>query len=164
MQQNIDELFRTGLQSLNLGNPKEALKIFSKVLELEPNHKEALVKIGNVLGKLGKYQQAIPYYDKALQINEDDLLALVNKGLALHYLKKYSQAIEQYDKALCQRPDSTTILYNKASSLIQINRIEEGLEILKEVIKVDFSYKTKAKHDIDFQHVKHLNEFKKIIL
>lgn len=164
MQQNIDELFDSALQSLNLGNPKEALKKFSKVLELEPNHQKALVKIGNVLGKLGKYQQAIPYYDKALQNDAGDLLALINKGLALHYLEKYSQAIEQYDTALLQRPDSTTILYNKASSLIRINRIDEGLEILKEIIKIDFSYKTKAKHDIDFQKIKHLNEFKKIIL
>ena len=164
MQQNIDELFNSGVQSLNLGNPKEAMKIFSKVLELEPNHQKALVKIGNVLGKLGKYQQAISYYDKALLNDECDLLALINKGLALHYLDKYSQAIEQYNKALVQRPNSTTILYNKASSLIRMNRIEEGLEILKEIIKVDFSFKSKAKHDIDFQHIKHLSEFKKIII
>ena len=164
MQQSTNELFDLGQRALNLGNPKEALGIFTQVLNLEPNHQKALVKKGNVLGKLGKYQQAIPFYNKALQIDENDLLALINKGLALHYLQKYEDALKFYDKALLQKPDSTTILYNKASSLIRLNKIQKGLEILHKIIKIDFSYKAKAKHDIDFQAIKHLNEFKKIVL
>ena len=164
MQQNADELFDLGQRAVNLGNPKEALTIFSQVLNLEPNHQKALVKKGNVLGKLGKYQQAIPFYDKALEINENDLLALINKGLALHYMKKYEDALYLYEKALRQKPDSTTILYNKASSLIRLNKIQQGLDILQTIVKIDFSYKAKAKNDVDFQAIKHLNEFKKIVL
>ena len=164
MQKNANELFDLGQRALNLGNPKEALAIFTQVLNLEPDHKKALVKKGNVLGKLGKYQQAIPFYDKALQIDENDLLALINKGLALHYLHKYQDALNFYDKALSLKPDSTTILYNKASSLIRLNKVQQGLEILKNIIKIDYSYKAKAKHDVDFQEIKHLNEFKKIVL
>ena len=164
MQQSADELFDLGQRALNLGNPKEALGIFSQVLGLDPNHQKALVKKGNVLGKLGKYQQAIPFYDKALENDPNDLLALINKGLALHYLEKFDDAINFYEKALLQKPDSTTILYNKASSLIRLNKIQQGLEILEDVIKIDFSYKAKAKHDIDFHSIRHLNEFKKIVL
>ena len=164
MQQNTEELFDLGQRALNLGNPKEALKIFTQVLSIEPEHQKALVKKGNVLGKLGKYQQAIPYYDKALEKDANDLLAIINKGLALHYLEKYNDALIFHEKALLQKPDSTTVLYNKASSLIRLNKIEEGLDILQNIIKIDFSYKAKAKYDIDFQAIKHLNEFKKIVL
>lgn len=164
MQQNTDDLFDLGQRAFNLGNPKEALEVFTQVLSLAPKHQKALVKKGNVLGKLGRYQEAIPYYDKALENDENDLLALINKGLALHYLGEYDDAINFYNKALLQKPDSTTILYNKASSLIRLYKIDQGLEILQNTIKTDFSYKAKAKHDIDFQAVKHLNEFKKIVL
>ena len=62
------------------------------------------------------------------------------------------------------KPDSTTTLYNKASSLIRINKTQEGLKILEKIIKIDFSFKAKALHDIDFREIKHLNEFKKIVL
>jgi len=164
MKENVDELFELAQSALNLGNPKEALELFSKVLSISPNHQKALIKKGNVLGKLGKYQQAIPFYDKALKNDPNELLALINKGLALHYLKQYEDAIDFYDKALLQKPDSTTILYNKASSLICLGKIEQGLKILENVIKIDFSYKAKAKYDVDFQQIKHLNEFKKVIL
>ena len=164
MHQNVDELFDLGQRALNLGNPKEALGIFTQVLGIQPNHQKALIKKGNVLGKLGKYQQAIPFYDKALENDPNDLLALINKGLALHYLEKFDDALNFYEKALLQKPESTTILYNKASSLIRLNKIQEGLELLQYITKIDFSYKAKAKHDIDFHSIKHLNEFKKIVL
>ena len=164
MNENADEIFELAQRALNLGNPKEALELFSKVLNISPNYQEALIKKGNVLGKLGKYQQAIPLYDKALKNNPDELLALINKGLALHYLEQYEYAINFYDKALLQKPTSTTILYNKASSLIRLGKIEHGLKILEDITRIDFSYKAKAKYDVDFQQIKHLNEFKKIIL
>lgn len=164
MTDNADELFDLAQRALNLGNPKEALELFSKVLSISPNYQKALIKKGNVLGKLGKYQQAIPFYDKALKNNPNELLALINKGLALHYLEHYEDAINLYDKALLHKPESTTILYNKASSLIRLGKVEYGLKILQNIIEIDFSYKAKAKYDIDFQEIKHLNEFKKIIL
>ena len=61
-----EELFKTGMINWNLGNPKEAGKNFEKVLSLDPNHEEALVRLGNVLGKIGKYQDAVTFYDLSL--------------------------------------------------------------------------------------------------
>lgn len=164
MQQSVHELYNMGLTSLNLGNPKEALSYFSRVLKLEPDNKKALVKKGNVLGKLGKYSQAVSFYDKALAQEPDDFLALINKGLALHFLERYHEAISCYDMALQLKPNNVTALYNKSSSLIRQNKINEGLQILKTVVDQDFSYKAKAKFDIDFQEIKHLNEFKRLVL
>jgi len=164
VQESVEELYNKGQRCLNLGNPKEALRYFTKVLNLEPNHKKGLVKKGNVLGRIGKYQQAIIFYDRALKQDSTDVLALINKGLALHFLERYDEAINCYDEVLTNKPNNTIALYNKSSSLIRNNKIEPGLEILQKVVKEDFSYKSKAIHDIDFQVVRHLNEFKKLVL
>ena len=163
MQESVEELYKMGQRCINLGNPKEALSYFTKVLNLEPTHKKALVKKGNVLGKIGKYSQAILLYDKALKKDSKDLLALLNKGLALHYLERYDEAINCYNMALLIKPNNVTALYNKASSLILKNNVKEGLEILQKVVRLDFSYKAKAKFDIDFDQIRHLTEFKKMI-
>lgn len=66
--------------------------------------------------------------------------------------------------ALKIKPESNIILYNKASTLIKQEKINEGLEILSKVIDRDFSYKAKAKFDIDFKEIKKRNEFKRIVL
>ena len=160
----IEELHDLGQRSLNLGNTKEALKHYDKILNLDPNDVKAQLKIGNILGKHGKYAEAIKYYDSALETNCNDMLALINKGLALHYLEKYDDAINCYKIILEKKPNSATTLYNLASSLIKQNKIDEGLENLRRAVEIDFSYKVKASRDIDFQEIKTKNEFKKIIL
>lgn len=79
-------------------------------------------------------------------------------------MQKYKEAIDCYNAVLCERPENTLTLYNKASSLIRMKKIDEGINILKKVIESDFSYKAKAKYDVDFSDIKTNNEFKKMIL
>ena len=161
---SIDNLLKQGQRNLNLGNPKEAMISFEKILEMQPNHIDALIKKGNILGKIGRYPQAIECYDMVLLQDKANILALVNKGLAHHYIQEYEAAILCYDMVLGINPKSTTALYNKASSLVKVGRIDEGLEILGDVAKMDFSFKAKAKFDIDFADIQKSNDFKKIIL
>ena len=160
----IDSLLKSGQTSLNLGNPKEALVFYEKVLAQVPNQIEALLKKGHILGKLARFEQAIVCYDAVLSQEKENLLALLNKGLAHHYIAQYEIALKCYDEVLNEKPQNTTALYNKASSLIKYGRTKEGLEILSQVIKLDFSFKAKAKFDIDFEEIQHLNEFKKLTL
>ena len=161
---SIENLLKQGQRDLNLGNPKEAMISFEKILKTQPNHVDALIKKGNILGKIGRYPQAIECYDMVLLQDKVNILALVNKGLAYHYIQEYEAAICCYDMVLGINPKSTTALYNKASSLVKLGRVGEGLRILSDVAKMDFSFKAKAKFDIDFAEIQKNNEFKKIIL
>lgn len=159
-----DEIYNRGIIEFNVGNFKKALALFDKVLELEPLHLTALIKKGNILGKFGKYDDAIKYYDKVLRIEPENTLALINEGLALHYLEKYDSAIACYDKILQTKPNNAIALYNKASSLVRQNKVGEGFEVLQKTIKIDYSYKYKARFDIDFAHLQKNNDFKRLIL
>ena len=161
---SVDDLLKQGQRDLNIGNPKEAMVSFEKILETQPNHIDALIKKGNILGKIGRYPQAIECYDMVLQQDKANILALVNKGLAHHYIEQYEAAIRCYDMVLEINHKSTTALYNKASSLVKVGRIGEGLQVLGDVAKMDFSFKAKAKFDIDFADIQTNNDFKKIIL
>ena len=160
----IESLLKSGQTSLNLGNPKEALVFYQKVLDQDPRYLEALLKKGHILGKLARFEQAIVCYDAVLSQDQKNLLAILNKGLAHHYIGQYDIALDCYDLVLNEKPQNTTALYNKASSLIKSGKIKEGLEILSKVIKLDFSFKAKAKFDVDFDEIQNLNEFKKLIL
>ena len=162
MSDKIESLLKDGQTLLNLGSPKDALVLYDKVLETNPKHISALLKKGNILGKLGRFDHAILCYDKIL-LQEENLLALLNKGLAHHYIGQYKIAIECFNKVLEKKPKNPTTLYNKASSLIKSGEIQDGIKILSDVIKLDSSFKNKAKSDVDFQEIRKLNEFKEII-
>lgn len=161
---SVNEIFNQGITELNCGNSKKALTLFNKALELVPNHVDSLIKKGNILGKFGKYVDAISIYDKIIEIEPQNVLALVNKGLALHYLASYDNAIACFDIVLKTKPNNVIALYNKASSLIKQGKVNDGLEVLEHTIKIDYSFKYKAKFDVDFEHIKTNNDFKKIIL
>jgi len=158
----IHSFLQSRQTSLHLGYPKEALIFYEKVLEQVHNQIEALLKKGHILGKLARFEQAIACYDAVLSQEKGNLLALLNKGLAHHYIGQYEIALKCYDEVLNEKPQNTTALYNKASSVIKSGKTKEGLEILSQVIKLDFSFKAKAKFDIDFEEIQHLNEFKKL--
>lgn len=160
----MNETFDAAITEFNLGNFKKALVLFEQVLATEPLHVTALIKKGNILGKFARYIDAISCYDKVLEIEPQNALALINKGLALHYLQRYDEAIFCYDTILQMRPNSSLTLYNKASSLVRSGKIEQGLEVLKKAISLDFSCKYKARADIDFEGVQKTSEFKKIVL
>lgn len=83
------ELYNKGMTEMMLGNAKKALSIFSSVLQEDPNHVDALIRLGNIFGRLARYTDAVSCYDRALKIDPLNALALVNKGLALHYLERY---------------------------------------------------------------------------
>ena len=59
MEETIEKLLQSGQTLLNTGNPKEAMTVFDKVLKIDPNQIDALIKKGNILGKLGKYENMI---------------------------------------------------------------------------------------------------------
>ena len=158
-----DDLFKKGITSWNLGNLKEAGKIFEQILVIDPNHEQALLSMGNVLGRIGKFLQAVTLYDRVLKLNPKNILALLNKGLSLHYLTEYDSAIKCFDQVLIQKPENITAIYNKVLSLVKKGEIKRGLELLVQLIRIDYSFKYKAKFDIDFQHLKTNSDFKKII-
>lgn len=147
---------------MNLGNPKEALTFFNQVLTQNPLHIQALLKKGHISGQLARYEEAILCYDTVLSQDKENLLAYLNKGLAHHYLGQYDTAIACYDKVLQKKPQNPTTLYNKASSFVKSGQTKQGLVILAQAVKIDGSFKEKAKYDYDFQSVRKLNEFKEI--
>ena len=160
----IESLLKSGQTSLNLGNPKDALGFYQKVLDQDPTNLEALLKKGNIFGKFGKFEDAIICYDGVLVQEKENILALLNKGLCYHKIEQYIPAIECFDLVLKVKPDSKTGMYNMASSLIKSGKLTEGLKLLSQLIKLDGAYKEQAKCDIDFIDIKNLNEFKAVTI
>ena len=158
----IEILLNKGQILLNLGNPKEALFFYEKILDQNPHHLEALLKKGNIFGKFGKFADAIICYDGVILQEKENILALLNKGLCYHKIEQYDFAIECFDVVLKIKPENKTALYNKSSSIIKSGKLKEGLVILSQLIKLDSSYKIQAKCDIDFVDIKLLNEFKEV--
>ena len=96
----IAELLSQAHCMLDVDNPEAALVCFDKVLALEPDHSEALVKKGAALERLHKLNEAIECYDRAITVDATMTIAYLHKGGLCNRLERYKDALECYEKAL----------------------------------------------------------------
>ncbi|MEA3283322.1 MAG: tetratricopeptide repeat protein, partial [Euryarchaeota archaeon] len=118
------------------GRYEDALEVFEKVLEINPEDESALSLKGLALVDLGRYEDALKALDKALEINPEDGFALSQKGLALVDLGRHRDAIEILNKALKIDPKDENTLQNKGIALLELKRCDEALDAAEKAKEV----------------------------
>ena len=66
---NADVFYERGKIYYNTGNYNEAIKNFEEVLNLLPNHSNALFSIGLAFEKIGEDDRALEFFNKVLNLN-----------------------------------------------------------------------------------------------
>ena len=97
--QKLTEMLSKGSDLVNNQKLNEAIIIFSKVIDLDPDWAEAWNKRATVLYLIGEYQESQNDIDKVLQLEERHFGALAGQGLVNIQLKNYDKAIMSYEKA-----------------------------------------------------------------
>ena len=134
-QEDVDLLMKKGLESYQNGTYNESFSYFEKILEIEPNHLDALNNIGGLHSTLGKHDEAITYFDRVLEIEPNSVGTLVNKGSSLGSLGEYDDAIFYLDKALEIEPNNTNALINKATVLVDQGNLDDAIFFLDIVLE-----------------------------
>src|SRR5215203_260838 len=109
-----ESLYRTGLESLWLGNYDNAVGYFENAVNKNPKRAEAWVQVGYCKVKQGKIQEAIRAYTQALQLKPADAEIHNKLGDAYYYSERWREAIESYSEAARLRPDWAETFYNLA--------------------------------------------------
>ena len=109
-----ESLYRSGLDSLWLGNYDNAVGYFENAANKNPKRAEAWVQVGYCKVKQGKNQEAIRAYLQALQLKPTDAEIHNKLGDAYYYAGRLREAIESYTEAARLRPDCAETFYNLA--------------------------------------------------
>jgi tetratricopeptide (TPR) repeat protein len=109
-----DSLYRSGLESLWLGNYDNALGYFENAANKNPNRAETWVQVGYCRVKQGKIQEAIRAYRQALQLKPGDAEIYNKLGDAYYYSGHLREAIDSYTEAARVRPEWAETFYNLA--------------------------------------------------
>ena len=107
-------LYRTGLDSLWLGNYDGALGYFENALNKNPKRADAWIQVGYCKARQGKVEDAIKAYQQALQLNPDSAEVHNKLGDAHLYAGRFNDAIEAYKEAARLEPKSSEAYYNLA--------------------------------------------------
>ena len=109
-----ESLYRSGLDSLWLGNYDNAVGYFENAANKNPRRAETWVQVGYCKVKQGKTLEAIRAYQQALQLKPEDPEIHNRLGDAYYYSGRLREAIDSYTEAARLRPDWAETFYNLA--------------------------------------------------
>jgi tetratricopeptide (TPR) repeat protein len=100
MDNDIEELFDQGINRFNIDAYDEAIKIFKKVLQMNPDHPDALYYRALAWANKGDYIQAISDFTKAVEKNPFDTESLIGRGEVWQSKGNVKRALADFKKAL----------------------------------------------------------------
>ena len=106
--------YRTGLDSLWLGNYDNAIGYFETAANRNPRRADAWVQVGYCKVKQGKAEEGIRAYQHALQLKPDSEEIHNKLGDAYYYAGRMREAIASYSRAATLRPENADAHYNLA--------------------------------------------------
>jgi tetratricopeptide (TPR) repeat protein len=119
--------YRTGLDSLWLGNYDNAIGYFETAANRNPRRADAWVQVGYCKVKQGKNEDAIRAYQHALQLKPDSEEIHNKLGDAYYYAGRMREAINSYNRAATLGPANADAHYNLAVAYFETGN--EGLAL-----------------------------------
>jgi hypothetical protein len=95
---------------------EEKLKLYQRVLALDPGRFEAHYNLGLILERTGKPAQAQAEYRETLRLRPSFTPAALNLGALLYGEKRYPEAVAVYRQALVADPRSEAVRNNLAEA------------------------------------------------
>jgi tetratricopeptide (TPR) repeat protein len=98
--QEAEDLLRQGQQKLEMGNPSEALDLYTEAIQLDPNYLDAHLKRAFVYSMLNEHEKAILDYDRIVELNPQNSDIYVSRGSAYNRLNQFEKAMVDFNKAI----------------------------------------------------------------
>ncbi len=126
--------FAEALEHHRAGRVNEALALYRRILEADPQHVDALHMTGEIALRAGRPDLAIEMVGKALEIHGDASIFLVTYGAALDAQGKLVEAVAVYDRALALDPKCAAAHCNLGSTLRELGRPADAVASCRRAI------------------------------
>jgi tetratricopeptide (TPR) repeat protein len=131
----------TGMAYQGLGQHINAITFFRESLRVDINNIAAMNNLANSLKALGKLDESREIYEKILQINPSYINGLNNFANLKILWNDYDGAIKLLSKAIIiaqqKKINHINILFSLAGALHSINKIDDSIKILNDILKIN---------------------------
>ena len=124
---DLVQLFQKGFNLHKSGQLDKALSIYKNIINLYPNHFDALHLSGVIQIQNQNFSIGLELINKALNIDHQNPEAQLNKGMALLALKKIKDAIDCFNLAITFKPLYFLAYYNLGNALFESGEFAKAL-------------------------------------
>jgi tetratricopeptide (TPR) repeat protein len=135
---DVTDLFARGIAlEEDPGSQLEAISVYQRVLELDPQHAAAHINIGTLFYNRQEYGEAERHYRRAIEIDPRYALAYFDLGNVLDETNRVTEAIQTYQTALQLAPTYADAHYNLALAYEKVKEPRKALRHWRAYVKLD---------------------------
>jgi len=147
-----DSSYRTGLESLWLGNYDNALGYFETAANRNPRRADAWAQVGYCKVKQGKAAEGIRAYQHAVELNPKSEEIHNKLGDAFYHAGRMPEAIASYSRAASLNPGSADAHYNLAIAYSESGKERLALSEAKILRQLDAKLYEKLLSEVRLDH------------
>lgn len=146
----INTYYSKALNAILADKEEEAKEFLGDILKEDPEHIDALLRLGDIAMGNDYYQGAFEYYKKARDISPSNLQVLLSVETVLEKTQRYDDALRYLEDILDIDSDNLTALHRKRSILERRELWDDLLSLQKTVMKLEHNEKDKQKEERRF--------------
>lgn len=136
----IPETLDLALQHHQAGRLPEAEALYQKILQVQPDHPDALHLLGVIAHQVGKHDVAVDYISRAIALNPAVAEYYNNIGEACRALGKLNEASAHYQRALTLKPSYAEAYSNLGIIFAWQGRLEEAVLHCRQALVLNPSF------------------------
>ena len=133
----LDEYLKKAERYKKRNQYHDAMKYYDLVLEIDPEHIDALNNKGLILWENRKYKLAIEQFDRVLDLDPDNQDVIINIAASLNRLGKKENALQMYDELLARDNTNSDAWSNKGVILFQLKHFSEAENCFRMAVEND---------------------------
>ncbi|MGC1455131.1 MAG: tetratricopeptide repeat protein [Nitrospirota bacterium] len=130
----VQDLYTKGLNSLLAKRNPEAISFFQKVLAIDPNHVDTLLRMGISQLREKNPQEAILLHQKALSLDDDNQEVMFSLATDYEDVKRYDDALGMYQKILSKDSSNLTALIKMRDLYQKLNYWDNLYETQRKLV------------------------------
>jgi tetratricopeptide (TPR) repeat protein len=136
---NSDDLSNIALSYSQLGFHDDALKLYDKSLQLNPDNKYSLNNKGYTLNLMDKYEEAISLFDKSIELDPNFAYSHNNRGLAKIKLGQTEEGLQDINRSFELDPNNSYAYMNMGIYHFDKGEFEDALQKFVKAKELDGS-------------------------
>lgn len=134
-EEKAHSLYSGAVNAILANDGAGARAALEEVLQVEPEHADALLRLGDLAAAGERHEEALGYYKRAHAAAPESLEPLFSLEGVLEKMEKWQEALKHADRILDIDPDNLNALYRKRSLLERQGRWDDVLDVQKTILK-----------------------------
>ena len=122
----LQNLLQAGLKEEQSNNPRDAITLYTKAVNIDPTCEEALTRICNIFLANQEYEKAIKALNYLLACTDKPYYAHFNLGSCYQSIGQFEEAEKSYQAVVDSKPDFRLVFPAYTALLLKLKKVQEA--------------------------------------